>query len=410
MAIFNKGQTVIRQSELRKTALQPSTLRKVFIFLLILFAASFSFAEKITDRDFGFSLDIPEGFEIADYTQDGMSYIFSHPNIPVSLVMKITEETDAQSAAGVLKKNLNKLSAKGETDSFEWNGTECGISNFSMTLDDNYFGWSVAAPVKIKNYYIVLLCYAPESKRGCEQFIISTINSLCINSDFYNRPGIITSYAFPPEGRKAISLQIGGKQIKTSLDKSDEEASKFVIELEYAVLNLYANHKMWKEAWQRYYRMIYRDNAGRLLQTSADIYNALYPELKKSYKEDADIKYAQMLLTWVQTFSYERAKSKNESDFTSIPAAITGTGSDCDSRSILISIFLNYMGIDTAILISHEYSHAMVVTDIPAPGQTFTMEDKREYLMGETTAKVTWGTIAADHADRTKWIVVTFDE
>ncbi len=385
-------------------------LRTAFFFSLIFISFSNLYAEKITDRDFGFSLDIPEGFEIADYTEDGMSYFFSHPNIPVTLIMKISEDAEAKSASDVLKKNLNKLSAKGDTDSFEWNGTSCGISSFTMTLDGNYYGWSVSAPLKIKGYYVVLLCYAPESQKGCEQFIISTVNSLCIDSEYLNTPGIITSYAFPPEGRKALSLQIGGKQIKSSLDKSDEDAAKFVIELEYSVLTLYANHKMWKEAWQRYYRMIYRDNAGRLRQTAADIYKTLYPDLKKATPQDADIKYAQALLSWVQTFGYERAKTKNESDFTSLPSSISGKGSDCDSRSMLIAALLNYTGIDTALLISRDYSHAMVVTDIPAPGQTFTMEDKREYLMGETTAKVTWGTIAADHADRTKWIVVTFDE
>ena len=392
------------------TRFHKNLIRAAICFSLLFFSLTNLFAEKITDRDFGFSLDIPEGFEIADYTQDGMSYVFSHPNIPVTLIMKITEEKQASSAAEVLKKNLNKLSARGETDSFNWNGTSCGISSFTMTLDDKYFGWSVAAPVKIKGHYVVLFCYAPESKKGCEQFIISTVNSLCIDSEYLNSPGIVTSYAFPSEGRKTISLQIGGKQIKSSLDKVDEEAAKFVIDLEYAVLNLYANHKMWKEAWQRYYRMIYRDNAGRLQQTAADIYKALYPDLKKSAPQDADIKYAQALLSWVQGFGYERAKSKSESDFTSLPAAISGKGSDCDSRSMLISALLNYTGIDTALLISREYSHAMVVTDIPAPGQTFSMEDGREYLMGETTAKVTWGTIAADHADRKKWMVVSFDE
>jgi len=392
------------------TRFNKNLIRAAICFSLLFFSLTNLFAEKITDRDFGFSLDIPEGFEIADYTQDGMSYVFSHPNIPVTLIMKITEEKQASSAAEVLKKNLNKLSAKGETDSFNWNGTSCGISSFTMTLDDKYFGWSVAAPVKIKGHYVVLFCYAPESKKGCEQFIISTVNSLCIDSEYLNSPGIVTSYAFPSEGRKAISLQIGGKQIKSSLDKGDAEAAKFVIDLEYAVLNLYANHKMWKEAWQRYYRMIYRDNAGRLQQTAADIYKALYPDLKKSAPQDADIKYAQALLSWVQGFGYERAKSKSESDFTSLPAAISGKGSDCDSRSMLISALLNYTGIDTALLISREYSHAMVVTDIPAPGQTFSMEDGREYLMGETTAHVTWGTIAATHADRTKWLPVSFNE
>ena len=384
--------------------------KKLFYFLLIIFAiTSYSFSEQITDRDFGFSLDIPEGFEIADYTEDGMSYVFSHPNIPVTLVMKLTEEKNAKSAAEVLNINLKKLNASGETDSFKWNGTVCGISYFSMSLDDNYSGWAVSAPVKIQDYYVILLCYAPESKKGCEQFIISTINSLSINNEYLNTPGIITSYAFPPEGSESVLLKIGGKEIKTSLDKSDEEAAKFVIDLEYSVLTLYANHKMWKEAWQRYYRMIYRDNAGRLQKTAKNIYDSIYPELKKSKPQDADIKYAQALLSWVQTFGYERAQSKIESDFTSLPASIKGKGSDCDSRSMLVSVLLNYTGIDTAMLISREYSHAVVVTDIPAPGQTFTMENGREYLFGETTARVTWGMLAQDQADRTKWIPVTFD-
>ena len=384
--------------------------KKLFYFLFIIFAiTSYSFSEQITDRDFGFSLDIPEGFEIADYTEDGMSYVFSHPNIPVTLVMKLTEEKNAKSAAEILNINLKKLNASGETDSFKWNGTVCGISNFSMSLDDNYSGWAVSAPVKLQDYYVILLCYAPESKKGCDQFIISTINSLSINNEYLNTPGIITSYAFPSEGSESVLLKIGGKEIKTSLDKSDEEAAKFVIDLEYSVLNLYANHKMWKEAWQRYYRMIYRDNAGRLQQTAKNIYDSIYPELKKSKPQDADIKYAQALLSWVQTFGYERAQSKIESDFTSLPASIKGKGSDCDSRSMLVSVLLNYTGIDTAMLISREYSHAVVVTDIPAPGQTFTMENGREYLFGETTARVTWGMLAQDQADRTKWIPVTFD-
>ena len=77
---------------------------------------------------------------------------------------------------------------------------------------------------------------------------------------------------------------------------------------------------------------------------------------------------------------------------------------------MLISILLNYAGLDSAILISREYSHAVVVTDIPAPGQTFSMENGREYLIGETTAKVTWGMIAQEHSDRTKWIAVSFTE
>ena len=132
-------------------------LKKGLFILLILLILPTAFAEKITDRDFGFSLDIPEGFEVADYTSDGMSYFFSHPNIPVTLVMKICQEPGTKSS-DLLKKNLAKLSAKGDTDSFRWNESICGISSFTMTLDDNYFGWGVTAPLKIKDYYVLLLC------------------------------------------------------------------------------------------------------------------------------------------------------------------------------------------------------------------------------------------------------------
>ena len=63
------------------------------------------------------------------------------------------------------------------------------------------------------------------------------------------------------------------------------------------------------------------------------------------------------------------------------------------------------------MLISREYSHAVAITQINAPGQKYLMEsNKKEYLFGETTAKVTWGMIAQEHADRKKWIPVSFTE
>ena len=49
----------------------------------------------------------------------------------------------------------------------------------------------------------------------------------------------------------------------------------------------------------------------------------------------------------------------------------------------------------------------MAAVQIDAPGQKFIPENTdMELLMGETTAKVTWGMIAQDMADREKWIPV----
>lgn len=388
------------------------TRRRIFIWIFtIIFFILLSpeiFAEPITDNDFGYSLDIPEGYEIADYSEDGMSYLFTHPNIPVSLALKVISDSNITSSEDALTSSLKKLKAKFETDNFIWNGMKCSISSFTMTLDSKYAGWSLAAPTKNYDSYVVLICYAPEAKeKACEQFIMSTINSLCVNDDFYNTPGMIATYAFPQEGQKKINLKINGRNVETAIDRSDIEAAQFIVDMEYAVLTLYAKHNSWKEAWQRYYRIIYRDSFSRLQNVSNDLFETFYESCKKANPENPDITYAHILLSWTQNFEYERAKSAKQSDFTCLPAAITGTGSDCDSRSLLLCVLLKSIGIETLFLFSPEYSHAIAATEIDAPGQKYILEGlDTEFIFGETTAKVTWGMIAQEHSDRNKWIPV----
>ena len=382
-----------------------------FLFVFLLLSCIFSLnAESISDKDFKFSLDIPEGFQIDSYTEDGMSYIFSHPNIPVTLVLRIYNNLDKTDSSSVLKNTLSKLSAKSDIDSFYWSKKNCAISSFSMTIDQNYKGWAICAPSLIEGSYINLMCYAPSDKEAaCEQFIMSTLNGLCINPDYYYVPGIITSYAFPSQGKTQNKVTINNKTIISQIDKADIEASNFVIELEYSVLKLYAKHALWKEAWQRYYKMIYRDAFGRLEDFSEKTFEALYPLAEKETPSNPDITYAQYLLSWVQTFNYQRAGNINDSDFTSPLAAICGQGNDCDSRSMLLSILLNSIDVESILLFSIDYSHAMAATNIKAPGQTYKLEEnQKEYIFGETTDNVTSGMIVQDQSDRSKWIPVTF--
>ena len=114
------------------------------------------------------------------------------------------------------------------------------------------------------------------------------------------------------------------------------------------------------------------------------------------------------ILSWVQGFQYKRDNEKaSNTDFTNLPAVLCGKGNDCDSRSMLVSVLLRAANLESFMLISREYSHAMVTFENPAPGQKYEVEGTgREFLMGETTAKVTWGTISQEHADRRKWIPV----
>ena len=46
-------------------------------------------------------------------------------------------------------------------------------------------------------------------------------------------------------------------------DRSDSEANQAVIDREFALLTRYLNSPLQQKAWQRYYRMIYRDSIAR---------------------------------------------------------------------------------------------------------------------------------------------------
>ena len=390
--------------------------KKSIILILCLFLFSFfgfqkAGAEIIKDIDYGFSLDIPEGYTLEEQSSDGNSLLFSHPNIPVTFVIKISNEKSAETSQ-VLQTSLKKLSAEYDIDKIIWSEQNCAISSFKMNLDQDYEGWAVSVPLKIPYSFLILLCYAPEYLNGgAQQFIISTLNSLSLDYvESNNFSGIFTEYAFPKEGKKQLCLEIEGEKINTYIDNVDISASQFIVDLEFAVLSLYANHKLWKEAWQRYYRMIYRDCLPRIEQVSIDIFNKLYPVAEKKDLENADIVFAQYILSWVQTFEYQREQTKNSSDFTPLPNVLCGEGNDCDSRSMLVSAILNLCGYDTIMLISREYSHAITATSIEAPGQKYHLkENNKDYIFGETTAKVTWGLIAQDQSDRTKWIPIIFE-
>lgn len=390
--------------------------KKSIILILCLFLFSFfglqkADAEIIKDIDYGFSLDIPEGYTLEEQSSDGNSLLFSHPNIPVTFVIKISNEKSVETSQ-VLQTSLKKLSAEYDADKIIWSEQNCAISSFKMNLDQDYEGWAVSVPLKMPYSFLTLLCYAPQYLNGgAQQFIISTLNSLSL--EYCNQKkssGIFTEYAFPKEEKKQLCLEIAGEKINTYIDNVDISASQFIVDLEFAVLSLYANHKLWKEAWQRYYRMIYKDCTPRIKQVSKDIFNKLYPVAEKKDSKNADIVFAQYLLSWVQTFEYKREQTKNSSDFTPLPNVLCGEGNDCDSRSMLVSAILNLCGYDTIMLISREYSHAITATSIEAPGQKYHLkENNKDYIFGETTAKVTWGLIAQDQSDRTKWIPIIFE-
>ncbi len=390
---------------------KPRGTSACLFFLIIQFFASFVFAEPLTDPDFGYSLDVPEGFQVAEYTPDGMSYRFYNQNVPVSLLLKIYLKDTASDSEAAFTRTVERLNGKADIDRLTWRNVPCVLSSFTMQIPGNqseFEGWGASVPLPGKDAFLVLLCYTEkENFQALAQFIISTLNSLCIDKGSLASPGIFTCYAFPASQKIKKSADIGNTAVYTEFDRDDSEALQFVTELEFSVLKFYAENEKWKEAWMRYYRAIWRESSARLKKASNDIYSALYNQCKRENPENPMIRMNELLLEWVQYMPYKRDnQSAAATDFTDLVSTFCSEGSDCDSRSLLVSVLLQNMGLDTCLFISREYSHAVYGVNLAIPGAKIRVEDN-DYLLCETTAKgIQPGLIDQTQSVTENWIPV----
>ncbi len=388
-------------------------LAAAFILAIIALPA---WADFLTSEKYGYAIDFPEGFNVISGEEDGSSALIQHSFMPVSAMLKVWPAENYKDAKTALTDTYTKLSATGETASFTWRNQNCVIGQFSMentAVKGKQSGWACAVPLPFNKGMLTLLTYAEDSKAyDADQFMLSVLDSIMIDRGSFHESGLVTQFAFPKKGAEKVNLTIAGKKIVTTLDKEDVEASQFVIDREFQVFKLYVNTKLWKEAWQRFYRQIARDSMGRLKKCAFDIQNALSEEAAKKDPENPDAALAQMLLNWVQYFEYDRTakSSPDKADIASLPAVLKGKGNDCDARSMLCAVLLKHMGIDSCIFISNTYGHAMLGVNLNGKlGQTIEANGK-SYLVGETTAKdLTFGKMDANMADKTKWIAVVWD-
>ena len=320
---------------------------------------------------------------------------------PCSALIRVYEENRFPSAKEALDSTLKNLGIEAESGSLDFHGNDGAVALVSGTfLGSEITGYAASAVVPENRKMIITMTWADiKDQETAMPFMASVIDALYIDTLSYFSPGIFTSFVFPrAEKNEGINIEIDGTKIKTSVDINDEEAAEYVIEREYAVLLFYKDSPLWQLAWQRYYRMIFRDSCTRLQKASFDICNALAP----SCSDETEL--AQKLLNWTQGFEY--ARKTNGADFTSLPAVLKGKGCDCDSRSLLIAVILQSMNIDSVIFVSARHSHAVAGLFSTHPGFGFTLGEKT-YLTGDTTVKgLTWGKISADHADPADWIPV----
>jgi hypothetical protein len=363
------------------------------LFILLLIPALLS-AEPLYSPDWGFYLDLPEGYE---FTEGNGSDRFSFQN-PLGAVVDIAVYHNVYDNVAQLSRDIDRrLGNKGDTAPFEYGGKTAAL----MELDFlDYAGWGLCLRLGDTQdnglVWLVALAYAPAGAAGMDVFHLSALDSLAPSEEDRRRPGPITEFTWPRGQR--VEAPIAGTGLKTLIRQHDAEAAQALIEREFALMRRYETSPDWQEAWIRYYRAIYRDSYDRIADAAV--------RLERNFNDGDKRAFAGKALTFVQGFTYERDLSG--SDFVNLVTAVTEGRGDCDSRAMLWAIILRQGDIPAAMMVSREYSHAMGLADIAGSGARFEAGGV-QWLVAETTDKIGVGLIREDVSNTNLWLGILFE-
>jgi len=401
---------------------------RLLITLIVTLIVALPACADILWSDMGFFVDMPEGFYLAN--GDGKTrFAFLSPDDGMEFDIISYDPGRYASAQALATDALKKIGSTGEMESFEYQGRSCIFAELVFTIGGApKKGYAVfiagratpatpAAPAgggatpaapgtpatpattatpAIPERSIALLAYTNSGDfEAYADFILSCLDCFSIDKAALRMPGPVSQYLLPwPAAHEATkTVAFGDARIELPWSDLEAEQEQGTAGREFRVLQAYGTEgDLWKAAWARTYRMIYRESAARL--------DRLAIELDRYLPEDPT-DAARALLVWSQGWSYER--DQEGIDFVDpLTAAYEGRG-DCDSRAMVLSIILERRGIDSILMVSATYSHALLAVDVPGGGQRFSFDGK-DYLVGETTAKVGLGMIAQDQADWSQWV------
>ncbi|MDR1636460.1 MAG: hypothetical protein LBR93_03900 [Treponema sp.] len=376
------------------------TRRLIWLFLLISLSR-LPAAPYVSP--WGFRIDLPPGYQAQGGTGDrGVS--FRNPQGAV-FEIRVSGGTDPQK---YLENTLSRLGSGNEVESFVYHHRKAALMEFefspgtpSPARGAAYRGWGLC--LDRGDGLLLALAYGPAGTEGLDILHLSCLDSIAPTRAEQRYCGPVTEFAWPRGPLREIPLF--KTQIKALFAEGDAEAAQGLVDREFQVLRYFEKGPQWQEAWRRFYRMIYRDSWDR-------IFHAAFLLERHWAAEDlppdlpADLRLASRALSYVQDFTYER--DLMGSDFVNLVSALTEGRGDCDSRALLWALILAQANIDSGIMVSRDYSHAMGMADIEGQGARFPFEGK-QYLVAETTTKVDPGLIAQNMSEIDKWMGIVFE-
>jgi hypothetical protein len=367
--------------------------------ILLLHFSIIGFCEDIQVEGYPYHLDIPENWKLLDATN--LAQIsFTDPSHSVVLQVIVYPGETFFKASDIFDAVKKQLGAEGEG------------ANFLFSMKNSYFSELTfnTGSFIARGYFIFIngqdldygiFCFSPKNFFDTfHAFILSALDSFSLNEEGLLYPGPVSQYYYPFPGpqKEDVEVKFQGTSFNLPIDLNEVEASQLVIEREAMILEAYETNRL--KAWERFYRMIYRDSYHRLDRLFELI--VIECEKKGKNKKEMIIEF----LKWIQHFKYDETGTIGDI-LSPLTAGVLNSG-DCDSRSLLYVILLHHLGADAVIFVSTVYSHSGAGVDnsilkqkgarIPAFG--------KEYIFAELTAKVDIGMIAEEMSDPAGWIPI----
>lgn len=403
-------------------------MNKRNILAPVLFAVlcvAIPYAEPLKSPSWGFRMDLPEEYKyVSGDNRDRFSFRTpggANFELVVYPPARQAAYPSAETLAADLKRRLN---SSGETTVFEYRNKKAVLLRLDFSISAapstenraqnvRLSGWGLCMELESQaagTPLIAALAYGDAGKAELQNLSLSALDSLSPAEGDQRFPGPITEFTYPRGNR--VRVCPFGLQLEAFACEYDSLGAQALVDREFEVLQYSAGKPYWKEAWTRFYRVIYRDSFSRLSGIAFALERhwapGLYPlsaPAAGSGRDQAPPDIAEKALRWVQTFNYER--DLLGSDFVNlVTAAIEGRG-DCDSRAMLWAIIIEQANIPAAIMVSSDYGHAMGLIDTPGPGARFDWAGKR-WLVAETTATVSLGRIAQNMSDPAHWLGIIF--
>ena len=357
--------------------------RPVLFFLFIMGLSPFLEGFEITLTG-GAGMNIPEAWE-----QDN-----SDPSIPSWYAPDRRAGAEVVLWAPGTWDNLDDFvdyvrpeGAEGSISAFHCWGGEAALADWTFTGSGGQFrGWFLIAAGSGGPEVRVSAITAKGDFSERQPFLLSVLDSYYPGNEWKMTPGAVSTFlelTGNPE-ETLVSQPFGNAELSWVERPGGKQASQDVIEREALVLSAYTTvPQLFYPAWERYYRIIYRDSYQRLGSLAEALQEGPLPPEPENPKA-----VAEKLLSWLQEFSY--GSTDGLSDLLSPAAACSSRTGDCDSLSLVLLILMDYYGIDGKLLLSQQAHHALAALDLPGRGMRYT-EGEKSWIIAELTSSLPLG-------------------